>query len=204
MSKTMTSLVMAMFLAAAGAAPEPPSAGESRKGGEPPPAKGKARSTAKEREKLPKEYIDPWAGTTAQGQAPRFSRSPSTKVEWVREVAVSMMAACEQVLKEKSCVPLDLVEERSGPCYMIPRVGSMEKVLGGGKEKPPEGMKPYLVRAVYFQPLTGGFWIHLEDGNLLVSHSCLGNFWTPMKRTALVVALPSEPKTVTVRCSMAE
>ena len=153
----------------------------------------------------PKDGKDPWAGTTEKGGMPRFSRKASTKVAWVREVAVSTMVGCEMILKEKSCAPIVKVESRNGSYYKVAGESmTLEKLLGGSTEVPPEGTKLYLVRAVYLHPLTGYFAAYFEDGKLFVEHGSLGNFRPPVKRSALVVALPVEPTSVTVRCDMAQ
>jgi hypothetical protein len=205
MLKMLSPCAGALLLVMSGAPQEPPPAGASGKGGDPPrikkegsPARGEYPGA------LPREWVDSWSGTTPDGKGHRFSRNRSTRVDWAREVAVSTMAACEGILKEKSLAPFELTQDRTGPYYRIAG-GSLvlRKLLGGGTEMPPEGTRLFLVRAVYFHPLTGGFSAYYEDGNLLVEHGCLGGSWTPMKRSALVIALPAEPVSVTVRCSMA-
>lgn len=152
----------------------------------------------------PEEWVDSWSGSTAAGEKPLFSRNVASKVEWVREVSVSMMVGCEMALRERSIAPFEIAEDRDGPYHRIAGTSLMlRKLLGGGTDRPPDGAKLFLVRAVFLHPLTGAFGVYFEDGNLLVEHGCLGNFRTPMKRSALIVALPAEPSSVTVRCRMA-
>ena len=166
-------------------------------------AAGKEREAVPKTE-MPKREIDSWIGTAGKAESPRFTRDPATKVSWVREVAVSTMVGCEMILKEKSFAPFELVEDRSGPYYRVKGESLMlRKLLGGDTEMPPEGTKFFLVRAVYLHPLTGSFTVYFQDGDLFVEHGSLGNFMPPMKRAALVVALPEEPRSVTVRATMA-
>jgi hypothetical protein len=67
----------------------------------------------------------------------------------------------------------------------------------------PPGM-PFLVRAVYVNPLTGGYRIKLLEGDLHVHHGSLGSSNRPKRRVALVVFLPERPANVYVTCSTAK
>lgn len=76
--------------------------------------------------------------------------------------------------------------------------------LIGGRLPNVEGTNPYLVRGLFLNKDTGGYYISVESGNIWVHHASLGRTVVPMKRQALVLQLVEKPKEVYITCSMAE
>ena len=131
---------------------------------------------------------DPWYRPLAAGS---ISEDDETEVKWVREVVVSGLSIAERLL-EKS----PIVEVEPNEIYRLLRHAA--------PDGPPAGKKLFLVRAVFFSPDTGGFVVYYEKGKLLVDHGCLGHSPEPMKRSAIIVALPERPAEVFVRCNIGE
>lgn len=74
-----------------------------------------------------------------------------------------------------------------------------------GKDVAPAGLKPYLVRALFYVKEGGEFSVFRKDSALLVQHDSIGNTATPKEqRTGLVVFLDAAPNPVYVDCSLAE
>jgi hypothetical protein len=72
-------------------------------------------------------------------------------------------------------------------------------VLGGNTS-----LKPYLVRALYLNKGTGGYFLSASADTLFVSHGSLGKHAVPMKRDCLIVELPIEPHVLYISVMMAE
>jgi len=104
-----------------------------------------------------------------------------------REVLASKMPEAEALLQDVSYVELteqqaaDLVDK---PLADIP------------------GTKPYLVRGVYLNRITGRFFIYRLGDRVRVHHGSTGKKAVPMKRQALVVRLEQPPQELYVTCSM--
>jgi len=70
----------------------------------------------------------------------------------------------------------------------------------------PEAMstKPYLVRGVYLNRITGRFLVYLLGDQVRVHHGSMGSRAVPMKRQALVVQLEAAPKEIYVTLSIVQ
>jgi hypothetical protein len=153
------------------------------------------------------EKKEPWYRPPGS-PGPAFSQEEKTRIPWIREISASAFRESEPGLCEKAAIPFKKYEfqtDHPPDRYVLDGQGlTFQKLLGGSMESPPEGAKLFLVRAVYYNPGTGGFSAYMENGKLLVQHHCLGKKSVPMKRTALVMALPEAPKEVYVGCGMDE
>jgi hypothetical protein len=105
------------------------------------------------------------------------------------EVTNSMQSKAQNLLKQKSIVPLSLAQA---------------KTFTSGQFKQVKAKRPYLVRAVYLNKGTGAYSVFLRGKKLVVSHGSLGRSDVPMKRQALIVYLSALPTEVFVVCEMAE
>jgi len=95
----------------------------------------------------------------------------------------------KQLLRESSIVPLSL---REGSHFI-------------GTEVPGnDGGKYYLVRAVALDESNGRYYVSTREGAVRVHHQCWGGSPVWMKRRALVVQLPFEPRNVFVTCGMTQ
>ena len=68
--------------------------------------------------------------------------------------------------------------------------------------QPPDEGRPYLLRGVVLNELTGSFSVLWADGTVVVLHVSLGRRPVPMRRRPIVAYLPAEPSQVFVGCSM--
>ena len=62
----------------------------------------------------------------------------------------------------------------------------------------------YLVRAVALNENNGAYSVSTREDSLWVHHGCMGVVPVWMKRRALVVQLPREPRRVYVDCGMTQ
>jgi hypothetical protein len=108
-------------------------------------------------------------------------------VPWV-EVRPEARAAAEQRLDRSVLIPL--------------RSDEVAGYAGGPFDHP--GLNIYLVRGVYLNRHTGGFYVRSDGRDLYVDHASLGRSPVPMKRQPLLVALPAAPRSVYVSCGMDE
>jgi hypothetical protein len=133
---------------------------------------------------------DPWYSAPPDDVS--FSLDESTEVDSLWEVSVSSLGYAESLLERESVVRVDDDEELVSLNFGVKGISV------------PAGRTIYLARAVYLWPETGGFSAYFEDGSLLVRHDCLGRHPAPMKRTALLLALPEAPRRTFIVCRMAE
>jgi hypothetical protein len=98
------------------------------------------------------------------------------------ELPISMFEAAAQELREHAAVKL--------PDYGPDNYRRKDLIC-------PDRTRPYLVRAVYTNGTTGGYYLHQVGNILWVSHQSLGRS-TGAHRSALLACLPFEPSEVYV------
>ncbi len=129
--------------------------------------------------------IDPWYTDCPESRRPQDEFQVSH--DQIVEVTAATMPEAELLLKDV-------------PAIEISETQAAE--LTGKRIAATKGNRLFLVRGVYWNADTGGFWVSHVDNNLFVAHSSLGGA-DAMGRRALVVPLPALPTAVYVWCSTA-
>lgn len=73
-----------------------------------------------------------------------------------------------------------------------------------GKAEKVAGLKPYLVRGLFYFRDTGNFAVYRKSGAILVQHDSVGTTMPRENRSGVVVYLPEKPKQIFVDCSVTE
>jgi hypothetical protein len=137
-----------------------------------------------------------FSGFAAAGQADPWLRAPTANIgnakiieavprERVFEVPVSLLESAMQQLKDLPIVALQSYDLDSFSRWHFTC---------------PAGSNPYLVRAVYENGGTGGYFLQRVDSSLWVTHSSLGAA-NGQHRSALLVCLGFHPSQVFVMTS---
>ncbi len=132
---------------------------------------------------IPQNIMDKWYSpdtTHRIGEYKEFSPQISFRVRPVR---------LPNAIEELASVKIKPLSNHNANDYIGNRINTTNK------------FKPYLVRGLYFHDGTGGFILKKRGNDLLVLHSCLGDF-SPMKRQPLVVLLDWKPKNVYVQAEV--
>jgi hypothetical protein len=128
---------------------------------------------------------DTWIQERPNGDLGKWWRGRIQDETWY-EVVPPKLTRAIQLLAERPIRALSQVEAQS---------------FAGKHYRCPEGLTPYLVRAIYGQGATGGYSLSRFEGELLVQHSSLGS--PVYHRAALVVNLPSEPQRLFIEVGFA-
>lgn len=131
---------------------------------------------------------DSWYNPPPEEKA-RLSDWQRVDASRVYEVIEPKIAEAEVLLAE---VPFVQLSEREAVAFAGKELG----------EAP--GTRPYLVRGLYLNRITGKFIVYTKDGQLRVHHGSMGRQAVPMQRQPLVVQLEQTPAAVYVTVSMVE
>ena len=126
---------------------------------------------------------DAWYSPSAAGEA---GTDVSTDVRFF-EVRALQRAEAARLLTDEVIVPL-----------------GGDKLGQFGDSPVPEGMRPFLVRALAVNRGTGKFRVYQKGSALVVEHDSLGHGSKPQERSALVVFLKEKPAKVYVEVHVVE
>ena len=132
---------------------------------------------------------DPWFSPRPEGgEAEEWEELPRDRII---PVADDQAVVTERLLSQTPIVEVD---------------DATASRFTGTKLRSPVGMRPYLVRGLYLNRWTGGFFVQVDSKGerLDVIHASLGRFAVPMKRLPLIIVVPTKPQTVYVQVRMAE
>ena len=137
---------------------------------------------------LPRESDDSWY------------RAPSAHVRDLSGWSLMEVSRVHEVIEPMQSRAQTFV---SNSPYRLLSNEEAEKLIGGRLPNV-EGTHPFLVRGLFLNRNTGGYYVSIENSNIWVHHASLGRATVSMKRQALVLQLKEKPKELYVTCSMAE
>jgi hypothetical protein len=160
------------------------------------------------------EFLDSPEGSSERRALRAFLASPAGRElgidAWYRTFGPDGVFLCsdQDEIKDYVRVPADkmVLAERLLDEHSFEEISSSEQLsrLGVTVSIPPPPRKLYLVRALYYwEQVSFGIW--LEGDRLLIDHTIFttGRV-SPMKRAALVLALPAPPREVYIQCAADE